>query len=611
MTENIPAGLAPTDISHSGVWDPGGRIITWGDFADDVNRLLTYTISGTTGIYILSGQGLFDGKAFSTRGDWQVALASEWLTNRQAAMDLASASGRLVYLLTGEGDYYYTTHMRDIVCADSEVSALLDRYYVRWFSDMDTSTAYRTYDDGLGTYFPPISCVIDPVTPNSYLARTTSEQTSAAMVAFLSGPLDLHGLVVVDGSGSGRYNAGESVAVAANPWGADASFDEWTGDTSGLADSSAAVTRFTMPSADAVLTATYGAAKVTVTFQPGAHGSLTGANEDGNVVVEVAFDSAFPAPPAIVPDAGYGYEGWDLEMPDTVKFDITITAEYSLGWEITLALTSDDGSGSLVFGMRPGASDSFDGALDEVLPGGQQPAGCRLVLDATACRKDYRFGDSASDWILELTPPVPGAREAPASLTVTWDATGMLADGQYLTLHELDGADMPLGYSSRNMALTTMLEIAPSSARALRRFLIRYSESLEVAIPFVPGWNLVSLPFSPLDSDPLQLLGVDAGSGQVWERVDGMAQEAVALVALAGYWVYARSSRNEVLQGVSIPPAARALRAADWDAVGVDRRTANPLEAYRLWDPETRSFLVPLELVPGRGYWLDRSEVRR
>ncbi len=63
-------------------------------------------------------------------------------------------------------------------------------------------------------------------------------------------------LTVISGSGSGAYTAGVMLSIVADAP-INKCFDQWVGDTVGIADTSAASTTLTMPAADATITATY------------------------------------------------------------------------------------------------------------------------------------------------------------------------------------------------------------------------------------------------------------------------------------------------------------------------------------------------------------------
>jgi len=71
------------------------------------------------------------------------------------------------------------------------------------------------------------------------------------------GDANPHTLTVKNGSGGGRFIANTKVPIAANTAPSGQVFDQWTGDISGVADTTAASTIFTMGSVDATITATY------------------------------------------------------------------------------------------------------------------------------------------------------------------------------------------------------------------------------------------------------------------------------------------------------------------------------------------------------------------
>ena len=69
LSEVIPAGLTPDQISGSGVFSAGTRTIRWGPFLDAQARTVSYQLSGPDGTYTLSGAGSFDGFSVGTPGD--------------------------------------------------------------------------------------------------------------------------------------------------------------------------------------------------------------------------------------------------------------------------------------------------------------------------------------------------------------------------------------------------------------------------------------------------------------------------------------------------------------------------------------------------------------
>ena len=67
------------------------------------------------------------------------------------------------------------------------------------------------------------------------------------------------------------------------------------------------------------------------------------------------------------------------------------------------------------------------------------------------------------------------------------------------------------------------------------------SASASVTVSLQPGWNLVSFPITPNDSDPDAVFSNHTGrviTGVVWGYRDGSYFAAENIVAATGYWVY-------------------------------------------------------------------------
>ncbi len=111
----------------------------------------------------------------------------------------------------------------------------------------------------------------------------------------------------------------------------------------------------------AVVTVTLKKLEYTVTYKPGEHGTLTGADADGNVVhSNVAYGSVTPAEPAVTPEEGYYFAGWAPAVEETVTKDATYVAQYKEKYEITVEAKSDtakyDGTEKTVSGL---VTDTF------------------------------------------------------------------------------------------------------------------------------------------------------------------------------------------------------------------------------------------------------------
>jgi hypothetical protein len=74
ITEIIPVGLHPQNISHNGVWDENIRRIKWGLFLTNESLQINYQLTGVAGDFLLNGDGSFDGHAISIKGDAAVSI---------------------------------------------------------------------------------------------------------------------------------------------------------------------------------------------------------------------------------------------------------------------------------------------------------------------------------------------------------------------------------------------------------------------------------------------------------------------------------------------------------------------------------------------------------
>jgi hypothetical protein len=94
-------------------------------------------------------------------------------------MALAYRQGKLVLLVAGRHSCPNCNYMQNTVCETNSppVKQLLQDQYVPWFCQVDISSEYYSYANGLGTTFIlPLICCIDPAAPDTYLDRTTNVQ---------------------------------------------------------------------------------------------------------------------------------------------------------------------------------------------------------------------------------------------------------------------------------------------------------------------------------------------------------------------------------------------------------------------------------------------------
>lgn len=85
------------------------------------------------------------------------------------------------------------------------------------------------------------------------------------------------------------------------------------------------------------------APRYTVTYKPGDHGTLTGADNNGNVVYSnLKNGDPTPAAPIVNAAEGYYFTGWDKEIAATVTGNATYTAQYAEKNTITVVANSGE-----------------------------------------------------------------------------------------------------------------------------------------------------------------------------------------------------------------------------------------------------------------------------
>jgi len=214
---------------------------------------------------------------------------------------------------TGDGDYTSGTNVN--ISADAAPSG---RVFDEWTGDTTN-----------------IADVSDPTTTIT-MPAADAEITATYETAYT--------LTVNSGSGDGSYAASTIVNISADSPPSGQQFDEWTGDTSNIADVNDSDTTITMPSGNAEITATYEASSdYTLTVNSGSGDGSYAAS----TVVNIAADTA---------PGGYGFDEWvgdtsgiaDVTDPTTTltmpAANQEITATYSLLYTLTVNSGSGDGN---------------------------------------------------------------------------------------------------------------------------------------------------------------------------------------------------------------------------------------------------------------------------
>lgn len=108
VSEVIPAGLTPQQMSGSGVFSTATRTIRWGPFLDAQARTLSYRLSGPDGSYELSGAGSFDGFGVETPGDRIVVMDNHPYLAHAAVSNWTYAVSIVVTSRPPAGAFCYT-----------------------------------------------------------------------------------------------------------------------------------------------------------------------------------------------------------------------------------------------------------------------------------------------------------------------------------------------------------------------------------------------------------------------------------------------------------------------------------------------------------------------
>ncbi|MFH1156324.1 MAG: chitobiase/beta-hexosaminidase C-terminal domain-containing protein [Pseudomonadota bacterium] len=93
LSETIPPGLLPRNISGDGVWDLSTRTIKWGPFFDTTDRTLTYELTGGKDSYLIDGLASFDGTSRPLTGDKAVVIDCVSIPDQVAEPVLTPGSG--------------------------------------------------------------------------------------------------------------------------------------------------------------------------------------------------------------------------------------------------------------------------------------------------------------------------------------------------------------------------------------------------------------------------------------------------------------------------------------------------------------------------------------
>jgi len=200
----------------------------------------------------------------------------------------------------------------------------------------------------------------------SHLADASSASTTVTMPAanvsvtatYKDVPVDTFTLTVTNGAGSGAYQQGRVVSIAANAPDEGMEFDRWTGDVGTVVASDSPNTTLTMPAVDATVTATYREKPVEL-FSLSVESGTGGGQYEAGQQVGIAANTA---------PEGQVFDQWlgdvdhvaNVNTPNTTVLmpaaDVSVRAGYVdlPAEEYELTVTSGTGSGEYPAGQVVG-----------------------------------------------------------------------------------------------------------------------------------------------------------------------------------------------------------------------------------------------------------------
>ena len=327
------------------------------------------------------------------------------------------------------------------------------------------------------------------------------------------------------------------------------------------------------------------------------------------------------------------------------EFGVNWTAEVS--W--TLVCT---GGGTVSINVTPSGKD--DGTLNDIIPGRLHPDTVNInqeqVLEVTIFTPDgTAFNVTDEFHVTASVENISSLNATDVELTISIDRYAELKAGEYAT--RTVGA-LKSGVTSTNYTWTLECtgdgfsritvtpsgeveeEVIPADAVIPATVTVEQGEFDKESIDLVEGWNLISLPLIPLDSDiDVVLAGIldDVISVWYWDGswdtfVPGAPSDLQKMEDGKAYWINMEVAQTLNLAGTKMPKGAELPPTYDvvagWNMVGV--KSTNNVTALdylygtdyvRIYGFKDGAwFTIPgpdyntPEMVPGLGYWVAFTE---
>ncbi len=119
----------------------------------------------------------------------QATTSLVWQTSKSEAISVAEKERKKILMLAGRETCGNCEYMRNTVFESTSppIKSMIQGNFVPWFCDFDSSTEHHIYESGLGNYYLPLICSIDPDDSDNYLDRTTGTQSPEEFYSRLEG----------------------------------------------------------------------------------------------------------------------------------------------------------------------------------------------------------------------------------------------------------------------------------------------------------------------------------------------------------------------------------------------------------------------------------------
>ncbi len=291
-------------------------------------------------------------------------------------------------------------------------------------------------------------------------------------------------------------------------------------------------------------------------------------------------------------------------------YSFEVCAALGPSWQFDLDIANGHPS-TLTLVQRADAAAGLD---DGDLPVSAAPAGETQVWLETAAgtrlAQDCRPPAVSTAWMLQVD-----ARDAANDCVISWDPLMLPPAALYVYEVDAEGEGIPAG-SGFPMDEESSLTVAAGTRRYFR--LISGVDTFDLNLN--SGWNLISVPLTPVDDDPAVVLR-NRQRGPVWNWQRGHFAATVAMRPQHGYWVYYPGAAPVSIQLAGFPRLEpRVEFARGWNLIGpggppVAGRGPTPLVTVpdhaaigQIWQWSAGALKPVLQPKAGSGYGVYLSQ---